>query len=200
MIRSPGSIAIARVSLGSIIRPSRMIQRSVKTKIAHRGSAKQRDAEGLDSAIQVLVIDGVFIMPDPSDRPGHLGGNERAAIHSLGGLDGIDGRAGPRVDRRSHAHSGTDRREGEARCSSDAEAAIGSVVVHVALPGMHLAPGILMRRNVLRFGVVGRTRIQGRAQIVALDKKSVRNAGVRIAGVARGTRRIGAGVRVHPGT
>ena len=64
LIRGPGGVAVSRVSHGSIVGESRMIQRSMKPDIADRDSASQRQTEGLDPAIEILVIDRVFIMPN----------------------------------------------------------------------------------------------------------------------------------------
>ena len=104
------------------------------------------------AAIQVLIIDRVFIMPDAGRWVRHLVGNERAAIDSRRGLDRVDGRSRPGIDGRSHAHRGANRRKGEARRAADIETAVGDVVIHVALPRVGLAPGVLMRGDVLRFG------------------------------------------------
>ena len=49
----------------------------MKPEVAHRDAASQRHAEGLDRAIEILVIDRVFIMPDAGGWVGHLVGNER---------------------------------------------------------------------------------------------------------------------------
>ena len=73
----------------------------------------------------------------------------------------------------------------KARRAGDIETAVGRIVVHVALPGMGLAPGVLMRSDVLRFGVIGRARIQRRVQVVLFHQKPVRRACVSVAGVVR---------------
>ena len=87
LIRGPGSVAKSRVSHGSIVWKSRMIRRSVKPKIAHRDSGSQRHTEGLDRAIKILIVDGVFIMPNAGGWVRHLVDNEGTAIDSRLGLD-----------------------------------------------------------------------------------------------------------------
>ena len=37
---------------------------------------------------------------------------------------------------------------------------VGGVIVHVALPGMRLAPAVFMRGDILRFGKIGRAGIE----------------------------------------
>ncbi len=64
-----------------------MIQRRVKPDIAHRDPASQRNTERLNRAIQILIMDGVFIMPDAGGWVRHLVGNERTTIDSRRGLD-----------------------------------------------------------------------------------------------------------------
>ena len=44
-----------------------MIRRSVESDVGQRDPASQGHAERLDRAIQILVIDGIFIMPDAGD-------------------------------------------------------------------------------------------------------------------------------------
>ena len=44
----------------------------MEAEIAHRHSATQWDAERLNRAVEVLVIDGVFIMPDSGGWIRHL--------------------------------------------------------------------------------------------------------------------------------
>src|SRR5882762_1277381 len=64
LIRSPGRVAISRVSEGSIVCKSRRIKRCMKPQVAHRDSASQRHAERLNPTIQILIIDRVLIMPN----------------------------------------------------------------------------------------------------------------------------------------
>ena len=92
-----------------------MIQRGVKSKIAQRDRAPKRDTEGLDRAIEVLVIDRVLIMVEAGDWPRHLVGNEGTAIDSRFGLDRMDGCARPGSDGSGHPHRGSSLVKGETR-------------------------------------------------------------------------------------
>jgi hypothetical protein len=171
----------------------------MKPEIAHGDSASQGHTERLNPAIKILVIDRVLIMPNPSDRARHFVGNERTAIGSRNGLDRIDGRSSPGIDGRSHSHGGSNGRKGETRRAADAELTVGGVVVHVALPRVSLAPGVLMWRYVLRFGEVRRAHIHRRVQVISFHKDPVRCAGVSVAGVVVCSRGEGAGKGIHPG-
>ena len=158
LICRPDRVAKSRVPLGSVLSKSRMIERGVKPQAAHRYSASERNANGLDSAIQILVVESVFIMPNAGRWIRHFVGDERASVASRHGLDHAKGRSSPGINGRSHAHCGANGRKGvRTRRAVDIEPTVGCVVVHVALPGVGLAPGVLMRSNVLRFGIVGRT-------------------------------------------
>ena len=75
------------------------------------------------------------------------------------------------------------RRKCETRCAADAELAIGNVVVHVALPGMRLAPGVLVGSDILGFGEVGRALIQVLVQIIDFNPDPMRYTIVRMAAV-----------------
>jgi hypothetical protein len=60
---------------------------------------------------------------------------------------------------------------------------VGSVVKHVALVRVGLAPGAFMRDDVIRFGKIGGTRILRRDQIVRLHQNSVRRYVMNVAAV-----------------
>ena len=64
---------------------------------------------------------------------------------------------------------------------------------------MSLAPGILVRTRVLRFGKIARALIECCVQIVDLNENTVRCAIVRMAAVIVGIRRKGARERIDPG-
>ena len=153
----------------------------------------------MDPTVKILVIDRVFIMPNPSGWIRHLVGNEGTAIDSRLGLDRIDGRSSPGIDGSGRSHGGSNGRKGETRRAADIELTIGGVVVHVAFPRVSLAPGVLMRSDVLRFGVIRRARIHRRVQVISLHKDPVRCAGVIVAGVVVCSRGKGARKGIHPG-
>ena len=160
-----------------------MIRRSMEPDVAHRDSDSQRHTEGLDRAIKILVMDGVFIMPNPSGGIRHFVDNERTTIDPRLRLDRSTGRSSPGIGGRSHSHRGANGRKGETRRPSDIVTTIGRIVIHVALPGVRLAPGVLMWRYVLRFGEVGRARIHRRVQIAPFHQNPVRCACVSVARV-----------------
>src|SRR5438046_361599 len=142
-----------------------MIRWSVKSHITQRDSAAQRHTEELDRAIKVLIMDGVFIMPDASHWARHFIDYESAAIDSRLGLDSSTGRSRPRTGRRGHSDRNANGRKGETRRAGDIVTAIGGIVVHVALPGVGLAPGVLMWTIVLNFEVVGRAHVHRCIQV-----------------------------------
>jgi hypothetical protein len=106
----------------------------VEPNVAYGDSASQRHTEGLDPAIQILVVNRVLIVPDAKRWIGHLVGNEPASIHTRLGLDRIDGRARPHVDGRRRAHRRPNRHKGKTRRARDIEATVRGIVIHVALP------------------------------------------------------------------
>ena len=67
----------------------------------------------MDSAIQILVVDGVLIMPNPGGWARHFVGNEGAAIDSRLRLDRTDDCSGPGIDRRDHSDRESRRRKAE---------------------------------------------------------------------------------------
>ena len=164
------------IALGGLVRSPRRVAESRVSRRFHRWETRDDSAgreirccspltpppsghtEGLNRAIEVLIMDGVFIMPNAGGRVRHFVGDERTAIDSRRGLDRTDGRAGPGTGRRNHSHRGADRRKGETRRAGDIVATIGGIVIHVALTGMGLAPGVFLRAVVLHFSVISRAR------------------------------------------
>jgi hypothetical protein len=184
LIRSPGRVAIARAVLRPIVGKGRRIKWRVESRIAHYDSASQRQTEGLDPTVKILVIDRVFVMPeetvDAGNRARHFVGNKTTAIYPRLGFDRIDGRASPGIDGRGRSHRGTNGPKCETRRAADTETAVGRVVIHVALTSMSLAPGVFMRSDILRFGVIGRSRIRRCIQIGRFHQNPVRRAIVRV--------------------
>ena len=158
-----------------------MIQWSMKSDIARTHSRSHRHTEGLNRTIKILVIERILIMPNSGRGIRYLVGNDRTAIMSRVRLDRIDRRSRPSCDGSSRSHRGPNRRKVETGRTADTELAVGRIVVHIALPRVSLAPGVLMRGDVLRLGEIGRARIQRRIQVVHFDQKPVRCAGMRVA-------------------
>jgi hypothetical protein len=126
------------------------------------GSRSQRHAKGLDRAIQVLVIQGIVIVPDAGRWIGHFVTHKPDAIVSRVRLDLIYccARTYPGRDGRLHSYGRGERRKCKVGSAADAELAIGDVVIHVALSRMCLAPCVFVRANVCRFAKIGGTLIE----------------------------------------
>ena len=113
----------------------------MKAYVAYVDSGSQRHAEELDSPIQVLVIKSVLVVPDSSGWIRHFVSRKPNPVVARIRLSLVHSRACPRHDGRLHAYRGAQRGKGEiARAAGNRESTIGDVVIHVALPGMRLAP------------------------------------------------------------
>ena len=145
----------------------------MKSDITHAYSSPQRHTEGLNRAVQVLVINRVLVMPDSSGGICDLVANESNAIDFTSRLDLIDRRSSPSHDGRLLLHCGDGGRKGKTGGATDRESPVGDIIVLVALPGMRLAPDVLMGSDVLTFGKVGRARILSRVQITYIYRHSV---------------------------
>ena len=80
----------------------------MKPDVADVHSGSERHAEGLDSAIEVLVIQRVFIVPNASRRVSHFVTHEPNTIVSRIRLDLIHRRTSPSVNSRLLSHGGAD--------------------------------------------------------------------------------------------
>src|SRR5205814_4800752 len=103
----------------AVVGDPRMIERGVKSEVRQRDSAAQRQAGRLDAAIEVLVIDRVFIMPDAGGWIRYFVGQVGAAIDAWCRLDRVNGRSRPGVDGRNRPHGGADGPEGETGRAGD---------------------------------------------------------------------------------
>ena len=157
---SPRSAAISSVSLGAIMCPGGMLNRRMKSDVAYVYSGSKRHAERLNGAIEILVAQRVFIVPHASSWVRDLVTREPDAIGSRNRLNLVYCRAGPSHDSRRLAHRGA--------CASKSEGLVDSgygvpfvrsVVIHVALARMTLAPGVFVRDDVFRFSKIRRSRV-----------------------------------------
>ena len=115
----------------------------------------KRHGEGLDGAIEVLVVKRVFIVPDAGTGVRHFKAHKPDAIVSWIRLSPKYGRPSPREDSWLLAHSGANGTKTEGcRAATHVIPLVGSIVVHVALAGMTLAPGVFVRDDVFRFGKI----------------------------------------------
>ena len=154
----------------------------MKSDVTDIGHA-HRHAKGLNAAIEIFVVYGVFIMIDSRRRAGHFVAHKPDPIVSRIRLRLIYRRPCPSRDRRVHSHGLIKRGKGEVRCAANKEVTVGSVVIHVTLPRMSLTPPVLLRRQVLRFREIGCTLIKVLVQVVDLHTDPVRYAVMCVAGV-----------------
>ena len=179
-----------------------MIRRSVKPGVTHEDSAAQRDAERLDRAIQILVMDGVFVVPNPGHRARHLPDDEGTAIDSRLGLDRATGRSRPGTCGGGHSYRWLTRNalKGKIGRASDIVTTIGGIVIHVALPRVSLTPGVLVPAVILDFEVIRRASVQRCIQIGRVNEKPMRCGGMSVARVILGPGIYGkgAGKRIDP--
>src|SRR5262245_65127884 len=126
--------------------------------IADVHSGDQGHTERLNSAVEVFIIQGVFVVPDASTGVRHLEAHIPDAINSRNGLNPVHRRACPRHDSRLLLHRDAYGSKGERLVDSGyVIAAVRRVVIHVALAGVILAPLVLMRGDVLGFSKIGRS-------------------------------------------
>jgi hypothetical protein len=166
VIIAPGYAAIPLIIKRTIVCPAGLLWRRVKPDVTYVYSWPYRHGKGLNSTIQVHVIESILIVPDVRGRVGHFIAYEPDPIVARIGLNVVHCRACPSVDGRLHPDGRGDCGECEGGCPADRELTIGDVVVHVALPGMALAPGVFMWANVCRFAKIGRPLIKVLVEIV----------------------------------
>src|ERR1043166_9937792 len=109
------------------------------------------------------------------------------------------GGAGPSHDGGLHSDCSCHGRKCKAGRPADRELAIGKIVKHVALCGMRLTPGILVRTKITGFAKIGRTGILCCVQVADLGPDPVRHAVVMVTGVIVCIRWKGAGEGIDPG-
>jgi len=172
----------------------------VKVDVAYVNCRSQWHAKGLNAAIQVLVIQGILVVPDSSSWIADFITHKPNAVICWIGLDLVHCRARPSHNGRLHPKRGAKRRKREVRCPADGELTVRRVVEHVALARVRLAPSVFGRCDILRFGKIGRTLVQRCVQVIDLNANPVRYAVVIVAGVVVGIRRKVAGERIDPGT
>ena len=76
----------------------------MKPDIADVNSGSQRHTERLNRPIKVLVIHGIFIMPDPRRGVGYFAPDQPDTVIARIGLDLVDRCARPSFDSRLHLH------------------------------------------------------------------------------------------------
>ena len=157
---SPRCAAITLIVKRTVVCPGWMLNRRMKFDVRDVCSGSKRDAKRLDGAIEVLVIERVFVMINAGRRVRHLVTHEPNSVVARIGFELIHRRASPRHDSRLRSHGGT--RLGKSERLGDSGhgvPAVRSVVVHVALARMRLAPGVFVRDDVFRFGKIRRALV-----------------------------------------
>jgi len=153
------------------------------TKDVH--SRCQRHTKGLNAPIQVLIIQGILIVPDGfcGGSPCYFVTHEPDTIVSGVRLNLVHCRA-PYLDGRLLSHRGAYATKTKGLVDSGHSVlTVRSVVVHVALAGVRLAPGVFMRDHILRFGKIRRPKVQRRVQVINVNQNSVRSYVMNVAAV-----------------
>ena len=146
----------------------------MKADIADVHSGDQGHTERLDGAVEVLVIQGVFVMPHTGTWVSHLVTHKPNPVVAWIGFSLADRRASPGHNGWLHPDSRADRGKCEIGWAAvNTKLTIGGIVKHVAFPGVRLAPRILMRSNILRFGEVGRAGILRWIQVASCNCDTV---------------------------
>ena len=155
----PGITAVSKVSLGAIVCKSRMLWRRVEPNVVQYDRREKRvnDFEGLNRAVKVLVIDGVFIVVHPGIWSCHLVTNEENAVISWIRFTLVYRCSGPGHNGRLLSHRVAHEIKGKRLVDSNyAALTIRCIVIHVALGRVSLAPGAFVRDDVFRFSKIGR--------------------------------------------
>ena len=142
----------------------------MKADVSDVDTRPQGHTKRLNSSVQVLVIQGILIVPDSGSWIGHFVSHEPEAIIARIRLDLVYCHACPCHEGWSPPDGRTGEGKRERRSNAGyANRTIGGVVVHVALPWMRLTPCVFMRSDILRFGEVRRALIEILVQIIDLQ-------------------------------
>ncbi len=171
----------------------------MKSDVGDVSTWPQWHTKRLDSSVEVLVIQGILVVPDSLTGIGHFVSHKPEAVIARIGFDLVQCHACPCHEGRSPPDCGAKRGKCEARCAADAVLAIRNVVIHVAFTGMRLAPCVLVRSDILGFSKIGRAWIQVLVQIIDLNPDPMRYTVVRMAGVVVRGGWESTGERVDPG-
>ena len=132
-----------------------MLRRRVEFDIAYAIDGPY--LEGLNRAVQILVIDSVLTMITGAVKWREFISNEENAVVTGIGFDPNHRRTSPSHDGWLLSHGRACGIEAERLVDSNyGELLVRSVVIHVALVRMSLAPGAFVRDDVIRFGKIGR--------------------------------------------
>jgi len=87
LIRSPWIITESCVADGSVVWETGMVRRGMKSDVTNVDSLPERHAEGLNRAIEVLVVNGVLVMPHAGRWVRYFINDERPTIDTWLRLD-----------------------------------------------------------------------------------------------------------------
>jgi hypothetical protein len=96
--------AVTLVVKGAVVSPTRFLRRRMKSDVRDVHPGSKRHAERLDGAIEVLVVERVFIVPDASTGVRDFVAHKPEAVVSRIRLHLIYRRARPSHDSRLHPH------------------------------------------------------------------------------------------------
>src|SRR5262249_374658 len=95
---SPWRTAVSLIVECAVVRPAGFLRRCMKVDVTDVSPRSQRHAERLNSAVEVLVIQGVFVMPHSGTWVGHFVAHKPNPVVAGIGFDLADCRAGPGHD------------------------------------------------------------------------------------------------------
>jgi len=101
---TPRLAAIALAPWDIVVCPARFLRRPVKTDITDVGAGAHRHTEGLNSSIEVLVIQRILVVVDAGTWIGDFVTHKPDAVVSRIRLHLIHRRARPSHDSRLHPH------------------------------------------------------------------------------------------------
>lgn len=173
----------------------------MKPNVSDVDSRSYGHSERLNSTIEVLVIDCIFVVPDSGIWSCHFVAHKPDTITARSRLDLVYNCFSPCNDGWLHSHCRTIFIETEAGSTAYSVFTVGSVVILIAFSRMRLAPGIFMRGHILCFGKIRRARIERGVKVTDLNQNPVRHAVVVVAGVFVRcvTRREISRERINPG-
>ena len=159
----------------------------VKSDISNGDARSDGHGKSLDPAVQVLIVERVLVVPCAITEIGDFVTHEPDTIGPWSRLDLIHGRAvcpRPNHDRRLLSHGWTN--SGEVKIcwpATHAVLTVGSVVKHVALGWMTLAPEAFVRDDVVGFSKIGRAYVLRRDQVTRVHNNPVRRHVMTVASV-----------------
>ena len=80
LVWNPWTVAESCIPDGSIVRETRMVRRSMKSDVTNVDSLPKRHGEGLNRAIEVLVVNGVLVMPHAGGWIRYFINDERTTV------------------------------------------------------------------------------------------------------------------------